>query len=449
MLSTVATWLTGFLVDKQHHNVYRKISLAINIIVNLGILFVFKYFNFFADTLAQIANSLGLSIAAGHTSLLLPVGISFYTFQALGYSIDVYRREIKHERNFINYALFVSFFPQLVAGPIERSKNLLAQIVDGVHKFSVPNTIQGLKIILCGMFKKIVVADMCALFVDGVFNNMTQQAGQTYLLALLLFSVQIYCDFSGYSDVARGSALLFGYQLMENFKSPYASTSISEFWSRWHISLSTWFKDYLYIPLGGNRKGFVHKLINTFVVFLVSGLWHGANITFVCWGFLHGFYRLMEELFRKFFKAVVDFRSSHVFRIIINTLICFSLVCFSWILFRADTIGQSFLFMSKMISNWNLKLFIDESATLISSIMPPYSTLRWLYVIIITFSVALVLVTDFFAKYTKFEFVQVFSIKNSILRWGVYYFFIITIMFCFIMTTNEFGQAGAFIYFQF
>lgn len=286
--STIVTWLCGFGVETAQNETLRKAALAGTVLANLLILFIFKYYNFFWDLITALLNRMNITVAVRHSTLLLPVGISFYIFQALGYSIDVYRKDIKHERNLFDYALFVSFFPQLVAGPIERSKNLLPQFKT-VHCFNIDKTVDAMRLILWGMFKKIVVADMAALYVDAVFAGIQDCSGLTVLAAIFLFTMQIYGDFAGYSDVARGTAMIFGFDLMKNFSAPYFSSSVKEFWQRWHISLSTWLRDYIYVPLGGNRKGFVRKCINIFIVFSVSGLWHGANMTFCLWGGYMGY----------------------------------------------------------------------------------------------------------------------------------------------------------------
>ncbi|MDU5595662.1 MAG: MBOAT family O-acyltransferase, partial [Peptoniphilus rhinitidis] len=260
-----------------------KIAVFLCFIINLGILFVFKYFNFFADLINNFSGKdLNISI-----DVILPVGISFYTFQALGYTIDVYRKDLCAEKNFIDYALFVSFFPQLVAGPIERSINLLPQIKNP-RKFSYENLISGLVLFFYGMFLKLIIADRAAILVNEVFRNYTNFSREVLIISAILFTLQIYCDFYSYSIMAKGSARILGINLMDNFKEPLLSKSITEFWRRWHISLSTWFKDYLYIPLGGNRKGKIKKYFNLIIVFLVSGLWHGADLSFVLWGLIHG-----------------------------------------------------------------------------------------------------------------------------------------------------------------
>ena len=290
--STLITYLSGFFIEKAKTDRGRKLSVAVSFILNLAILFYFKYFYFTMDNINMVRGLFGLSELQPKFDVILPVGISFYTFQALSYTMDVYRKEITHERNLFRYALFVSFFPQLVAGPIERSKNLLTQLRDD-HKFDYNRVRYGLLVMLWGFFLKLVIADRAAILVNTVYDRYTEFGGAMLLLATVCFAIQIYCDFASYSIIAKGAARVMGFELMDNFRQPYFSTSIAEFWRRWHISLSSWFKDYLYIPLGGNRKGTVRKYFNLMVVFLVSGLWHGASWNFVIWGALHGIYQIL------------------------------------------------------------------------------------------------------------------------------------------------------------
>lgn len=293
LFSTASTYAAACLIDAMTSRRKRTAALAANIAVNLLILAVFKYSSFIVELTNAFLAGIGADANLAAPSLLLPVGISFYTFQSLGYSIDVYRRTIPHEKNFITYALFVSFFPQLVAGPIERATNLLPQFKE-VMTFEHDRAVNGMRRILVGMFKKVVVADFIAEFVNGSYAHFDELAGITLLLATVLFAVQIYCDFSGYSDIAIGSAEVLGFRLCNNFRTPYFSSSIGEFWSRWHISLSTWFRDYVYIPLGGNRVTPSRRCLNTFITFAISGLWHGAGLNFIAWGTVHGLYRVAE-----------------------------------------------------------------------------------------------------------------------------------------------------------
>lgn len=292
--STFITYLAAIGIDKYKERRKRRMFLTGSLILNLGVLFLFKYYNFAAENIAILFDKLGLSIHIPEFQLLLPVGISFYIFQALGYSIDVYRGKTNVEKNFFTYALFVSFFPQLVAGPIERSTNLLQQFK---HKlpFSYEKVMTGLRIMLWGYFLKLVLADRCGIYVDAIFNNVEHHNGGSYLIASFLFPFQIYGDFAGYSLTAIGAAKVMGFNLMENFRRPYFATTVTDFWHRWHISLSTWFKDYVYIPLGGNRVSKWRCYFNIMTTFIVSGIWHGANWTFIVWGTIHGLLQCIER----------------------------------------------------------------------------------------------------------------------------------------------------------
>lgn len=283
-VSTIVDYFAGINISNQNSNHKRKLFLWFSIVFNLGILGFFKYYNFFIDSWLELLSSFGYEIKSIYTlNIILPVGISFYTFQTMSYTIDIYRGQLKPTRDFISFASFVSFFPQLVAGPIERAKNLLPQIL-GRREFQYKQGIQGLRLILWGMFKKVVIADSLAPTVNKIFRDYELLDGGILWLGLIYFAIQIYCDFSGYSDIAIGISKLFGFNLMTNFKFPYFSRNIAEFWRRWHISLSSWFRDYLYIPLGGSKNGKSKSLRNIFTIFLVSGLWHGANWTFIFWG---------------------------------------------------------------------------------------------------------------------------------------------------------------------
>lgn len=441
--STGVTWLASFGVEKIKCQNKKKWALAANLFINIGILFAFKYYNFFTEIIESVFH-----MALPKSNLLLPVGISFYTFQALGYSIDVYRGEglggVRHEKNFINYALFVSFFPQLVAGPIERSKNLLPQFRQK-HSFSIENTVEGLQIILVGLFKKVVIADMLAMFVDIVYWNCYEYVGLTLLCALFMFTIQIYCDFSGYSDVARGSAKIFGFELMENFKVPYMSASIKEFWSQWHISLSTWFKDYVYIPLGGGKNGFKKKLRNIMIIFLISGLWHGAKITFIIWGALHGLYRILEELLWKKRKE----RNEKGIKKSIKIIFVFLLVMFTWTLFRAEDLNQGIYILVHSVRGISWHRFIEEFINIVSKIMPGKHGMVVIYTILTVIAILFLFYMDWIYKYKNQRIEKIIAKQSTIVRWIFYYVMIIAVMFSFVMTTNEFGQAGAFLYFQF
>lgn len=452
-ISTISTYITSLMLDKFEKKNYRMLCLIINLILNFGILFTFKYYNFFVDNLNLIFNNLGLKLSISNNSLLLPVGISFYTFQAVGYSIDVYRRNIKAEKNFINYALFVSFFVQLVAGPIERANNLLPQFRE-VHKFNYSNAVKGMRMILIGMFKKVVIADTVAIFVNAVFNNVQAYTGLTLLMAIFLFSIQIYCDFSGYSDIAVGSAKMLGFRLMENFHAPYFSTSIGEFWNRWHISLNNWFKDYLYIPLGGSRKGFLRKCINLFIVFLLSGLWHGASWTFVIWGVLNGFYRLTQELIKKACKPV-EFNYQFLYKIknIMKIICTYGLICFSWIFFRANNIHDAIYIINNVFNNLSLQLLISNCYMIVSKNLIDISTMRYFYYGIIILGISILFIIDIIRCTPKnnVKLLEdiIFTNRLKIIRWVIYITFVLMIIWMFIIQKGIFGQTGEFIYFQF
>lgn len=334
LTSTIVTYLAALGIGHFEEKRKKKICLVSSLVLNLTILFLFKYYNFLATNIETAFNAGGFGIEIPEFGLLLPVGISFYTFQALGYSIDVYRGTTKVERDFPTYALFVSFFPQLVAGPIERSNNLLPQFKQK-HSFDYNSVMAGVRLMVWGYFMKLVLADRCGLFVDIIFNNVNHHTGGSYLLASLLFPFQIYGDFAGYSLIAIGVARVLGFRLMENFHRPYFACSVGEFWHRWHISLSTWFKDYVYIPLGGNRVSRMRNYFNLFVTFTVSGIWHGANWTFVCWGMLHGTLLCFEKFMGIGKQKYVGLRK------IAHWALTFVLVCFAWILFRANNLQDA------------------------------------------------------------------------------------------------------------
>lgn len=346
LFSTVATYISGLLIERIKQGRYdarKKIFLKKSVvagcfIINLAILFWFKYVNFFIDIVVKGFSLFRIDVTPPAFDIILPVGISFYTFQALSYTMDVYRGEIYAEKNILRYALFVSFFPQLVAGPIERSKNLLTQL-SVPRKVNFNDFVEGFLLILWGLFLKIVIADRTAVFVDKVYAEYNTYTGCFLIVATVLFAVQIYCDFYGYSTIAVGTAKMLGVQLMENFDAPYLSTSVAEFWRRWHISLTSWFKDYLYIPLGGSRKGKLRKYINKMIVFLVSGLWHGAQFSYVFWGGLNGFYQILGEVLMPIRKKIISrlrLNPDSIAHKLVQGIITFALVDFSWIFFRAN-----------------------------------------------------------------------------------------------------------------
>lgn len=354
--STIITYLCGILIEKEqlkhkgNVNQKKKMWMALCLLLNLSILFFFKYFNFASSSINTLLTVFNIQAGPARFNVLLPVGISFYTFQAIGYTMDVYRGEMKAERNIFKYALFISFFPQLVAGPIERSTNFIPQI-SKIHVFNYRRVKNGLLLMLWGFFLKIVIADRAAILVDQVYNNYTEHTGVALVIATFSFALQIYCDFSSYSTIAVGAAQVLGYRLMINFKEPYFAVSIADFWRRWHISLSTWFKDYLYIPLGGNRVSRMKKYRNLMAVFLISGLWHGAGWTYIIWGFLHGIYQITGDCLRplkekteekwKINRASLGYKLSKI----IPTLL---LVNFAWIFFRADNLTMAIEVVKKI-----------------------------------------------------------------------------------------------------
>lgn len=345
--TSFCSWGSGLLIGKASTRNKAKAWTAANIVINLAILALFKYYDFFVSEFGQLFD---ISTDSLLLRIILPVGISFYTFQALSYSIDVYRKKIEPTKDIIAFFAFISFFPQLVAGPIERATNLLPQFLTN-RKFSYDQGVDGMRQILWGLFKKIVVADNCATYVDQVWATYDTQTGSTLLLAAILFTFQIYGDFSGYSDIAIGTAKLFGIKLMRNFNNPYFSRDIAEFWRRWHISLTTWFRDYVYIPLGGSRVGKWKIVRNTFVIFLVSGIWHGANWTFLAWGAFHAILFLPLILLganRKYTNQVAEGRILPTWHEALQMLFTFSIVVLGWIIFRAETIGQAWEYICRI-----------------------------------------------------------------------------------------------------
>lgn len=352
MFSTLLDYYTGLRICETENKKKKNFWFWLSITVNLGFLGIFKYYNFFTESFAVAASHLGLQVNSWTLSIILPVGISFYTFHGLSYVIDVYKNQIKAEKNFVDYALFVSFFPLLVAGPIERATHLLPQIKKD-RFFDYAKAVDGMRQILWGLFKKIVIADNCAEYANMIFNNSEDYSGSTLVLGAIFFTFQIYGDFSGYSDIALGTARLFGIELLQNFSFPYFSRDIAEFWRRWHISLSSWFRDYLYIPLGGSKGGTWMKVRNTFIIFLVSGFWHGANWTFIAWGALNAIYflpLLLTNKNRNNMEIVAKERYLPSLKETVNILLTFSLTVLAWIFFRAESIDHAISYISKILS---------------------------------------------------------------------------------------------------
>ena len=441
LTSTAITYLSGLLIDRARKaEKPAKLYVGLSFLLNLAILFFFKYYQFAADSIIAALAQFGVSWEAPKLDVLLPVGISFYTFQALSYTMDVYRGEVEAERNFFRYALFVSFFPQLVAGPIERSKNLLQQLREP-KPFEPENVKNGAAMMLWGYFQKMVIADRAATLVDHVFANYQAYAGYSLAVAVAVFAVQIYCDFGGYSAIAIGAAKVLGVDLMQNFRQPYFALSVSGFWRRWHISLSTWFRDYLYIPLGGNRKGPLRKYLNVMITFLLSGLWHGANWTYVIWGGLNGLFQVIGDLKDKLLKKLnlgrFINRECFSYRLF-QRLFTFVLICLTWVFFRAESITEAIGYFEQMFSVHNPWIFFDQTLYTLG--------LSRLELGILLFSIGVLLAVDI-AHEHGVSLRERLSKQNLVFRWMVYIGAIV-----FILIYGIYGpgyNAAQFIYFQF
>ena len=425
--TSFCSWGSGLLIEKYKNEPRKAKTVSVlNIVLNLLILGVFKYYDFFVTSFANLL--LGGKTDGLLLKIILPVGISFYTFQALSYSIDVYRGKLEPTRDIIQFFAFVSFFPQLVAGPIERATNLLPQF-EKSRTFDYDKAVDGMRQILWGLFKKMVVADNCAVYAERVFSTYQEQSGSTLLLAAVFFTFQIYCDFSGYSDIAIGTAKLFGIKLMRNFNMPYFSRDIAEFWRRWHISLTTWFRDYVYIPMGGSRVGKAKVVRNTFVIFLLSGLWHGANWTFIAWGAYHSLLFLPLILTgknRKYTNQVADGRWLPSIKETGQMLVTFLFAVIGWIIFRADSIGQAWGYFCGIC---NKSLFTVPWLNLKSYYLP------------VVFSIFVLLVVEWLQRDKEHAF-DLSGIKSHVLKFAIYYLMVV-VLFWFG------GQSETFIYFQF
>jgi D-alanyl-lipoteichoic acid acyltransferase DltB (MBOAT superfamily) len=395
--STVVDFFVGIRVAEATEKRIKKQWMAVSLLVNLGLLAYFKYANFFIESWVDAWATMGVTMHASTLKVILPVGISFYTFQTLSYSIDIYRGTLKPTRSLINFAAFVSFFPQLVAGPIERASRLLPQI-ENKREFKYEEGVAGLRLILWGMFKKVVVADTCAIYANDIFANYTEYSGPTLMLGAVYFAFQIYGDFSGYSDIAIGTAKLFGIQLMTNFKTPYFSRDIAEFWRRWHISLSTWFRDYLYIPLGGSRVGKWKAVRNVFIIFLVSGFWHGANWTFIVWGGIHACLflpLLLRGTNRRYTSETIgEGRWLPSGRELLGMAWTFTMVCVAWVFFRAESVGEAISYLKSAGNNLTLHRFTSE----IISVEAGFSILRGKYLFAL---ICIAVVTENFFDHIK------------------------------------------------
>lgn len=426
----IIDYFAGIWIERENNHKKRKVLLSLSLVANIGVLAIFKYYNFFIGNVNHVLESFNISGAIPFLEIILPIGLSFHTFQAMSYTIEVYRGNQTAEKHFGIYALYVMFYPQLVAGPIERPQNILHQFHEK-HEVNFENIRSGLKIILWGLFKKCVVADRLAIPVDNVFNNPAGWSPIAIILATIFFSIQIYCDFSGYSDIAIGSARAMGFRLMKNFDHPYFSKSISDFWNKWHISLSTWFRDYLYIPLGGNRKGFFRTNLNLFIVFLISGIWHGANWTFVIWGAIHGSFLMVSNLLNRKFTQKSIWKT-------IQPALTLILVCLAWIYFRAANLETANLFISKIFSPSSDYFNITTAG--IHGLAATYLGLP-LWKLVLTCILAFAFMVLDFLIYKQAPA----RLENypTIIRWSLYAVFIIAIIFTGVFNTNQF------IYFQF
>ncbi|MBU3011830.1 MBOAT family protein [Polaribacter vadi] len=438
LISSLVDFIIGIKLYESTSKKQKNIYLIISLFVNLGLLVYFKYTNFFIETFVESFIFFGKKIDNISLNIILPVGISFYTFQTLSYSIDIYRNQLKPTKNWLAFFSFVSFFPQLVAGPIERASHLLPQFYK-TYKFNYKLVKSGLLLIVFGLFKKMVIADRAALYVNEVYNNVDGYTGVEYFYATVFFAVQIYCDFSGYSDIAIGVARTMGFDLMKNFDSPYFSKSLTEFWRRWHISLSTWFRDYVFIPLGGSRKGKMKTYFNLFIVFVISGLWHGAAITFIIWGAIHGLILIVEKASLKFknkiFKRIHLDKNSHFIKLFFS-LLTFFIVCLAWVFFRANSLADAVIIIDGIFNQFNLgDVFLKE--TYLIGFKP--NEFR-----VLIGSITILIMVELLHK--KYSLVKRLNAHGIVFRWFIYFLMVFVIII--------FGKYGdeiikEFIYFQF
>lgn len=447
--STAVTYLCGILLSRCSKDAAgcvkkKKCIVAGSLIINFAILFFFKYFGFGWSVVSSVLGKAGITIGDNPFSLLLPVGISFYIFQAVGYTIDVYRGEITAEKNFLRYALFVSFFPQLVAGPIERSKNLLGRLreIEHINLWDITRIREGIVVMVYGYFLKMIIADRAGIFVDSIYNvqSYSLNKGFTVILGIILFSLQIYCDFAGYTFIAIGAGKVMGIELMTNFRMPYFATSIKDFWDRWHISLSGWFRDYLYIPLGGSRKGKARKYLNLMIVFLVSGLWHGAGWNFIVWGGLHGILRVGEELtlgLRNKVCRVLKIDKSKASVRFWQMLFTFILVSIAWVFFRAESLRQAIDIIRQSFA-WNPWVFTDKSLFAFGLSEWDFNILNAAIVVLFTVDIL---------RYRGHSLSKWYAEQGIIFRWLFLGLAIMTIVVAGVYGADY--NAAQFIYFQF
>ena len=426
VFSSLVDYTIGLQLNHTAQPSKRKLLLWSSILVNLGFLGFFKYYNFFVDSFVDAFSFFGSPIQPNTLDIILPVGISFYTFQTLSYTIDVYKRKLEPTRDIVSFLAFVSFFPQLVAGPIERAKHLLPQFYKK-RQFHYSQAVDGCRQILWGFFKKVVIADNCAEYANQIFNNSAEHSGSTLLMGALFFSFQIYGDFSGYSDIAIGTSRLFGFDLKQNFAFPYFSRDIAEFWRRWHISLSTWFRDYLYIPLGGSQGGTWMKVRNTFIIFLVSGFWHGANWTFIVWGFLNSLYflpLLLTKRNRTHLNVVAQDSKLPSITELVQMGLTFGLTVIAWVFFRAESVTHAVTYLKGLFSSSLLSLPTIRPTNLL---------------VLILFFIGI----EWIGRRQHYA-IEVLLLKQSrVIRWG---FYMIIIVMVFVFSNNNQQE---FIYFQF
>ncbi len=420
--TVVIDYFAGIYIDK-HQGKKRKWFLIASLIANIGVLAMFKYYNFLNDNLTAILGDFNIQNPIPYLSILLPIGLSFHTFQAMSYTIEVYRGNQKPERNFGIYALYVMFYPQLVAGPIERPQNILHQFYEK-HTFKYEQVSAGLKIMLWGFFKKIVVADRLAVYVNAVYGNPTHHSATTLFIATVFFTIQLYCDFSGYSDIAIGAARVMGFKLMRNFRRPFLGRGFADIWSRWHLSLTTWFRDYLYFPLGGNRRGVLMRIRNLYIVYMISGLWHGASWNFVIWGFLHCCFLVLQEVFRKPLSWIV--KALGPTAVFFQIAVPFLLACVVNVFFRARTIADSWYIIKAMFTFKGQGIYLGEPKTAFF-----YS----IFGILALYAVDIC--QEFFPK------VKMFGHRNAVVRYTGYALAITIILMIGVF------NGGQFIYFQF
>lgn len=441
IISTCIDYFSGIMMGREELKEKRKKYLIISIISNLGLLFTFKYYNFFNLSITSFLTNFNIFYNLPYSQLLLPVGISFYTFQTLSYSIDVYHGKINPEKRFGIFALYVVFFPQLVAGPIERASRLLPQFYNK-YDFDYKRVTDGLKLIVWGLFKKVVIADRLSVFVEQVYGTPYEYQGISLIIATVFFAFQIYCDFSGYSDIAIGSAQILGFKLMDNFRRPYFSKSIPEFWQRWHISLSTWFRDYLYIPLGGNRVGKWRWYFNLFITFLISGLWHGANWTFVIWGALNGTYILLtiwsQDIRNIYVNKLKLNRFPYLYKIL-QVATTFSLTCFAWVFFRAKNLSEA-LYISKNLFAGikDIDIILTSKELIKSNILLGQPKEEFIIAIL---AICFMETVHMIQRHESIR--HMLSEKPVYVRWAIYYILIFSILFFGVFNSTQF------IYFQF